>query len=162
MTPDTDAEFTKMDYESLSPEGKERYVRKKLQKLLDENRDGITKSVLLDKTPFGRKTIDKHLERLVALNEAYVRRMGGTDVFYPNGRLLHSNAEWKTDLNGNTFKVTLLENISGQSVYLQDLEEDDYGESSKGGILIPRDDFDDFIEWLNSVSTEVEDFDERE
>lgn len=162
MTQDPDIEIEKVDYQSLPPDAKERYVFKRLQKLLHENREGVTKSEMLEETPFGRKTIDKHIERLVALNEAYVRRKGGTDIFYPNGRLLHSNAEWKTEVDGKTFKLTLLENISGQSIYLQDVEEDDYGESAKGGILIPRGDFDELVDWLDSVSSEVSEFDEQQ
>jgi hypothetical protein len=158
MTPDFNV--SEVDYQSLSPDAKERYVFKTIEKLLHENQDGITKSEIQDQTPFGRKTIDKHIERLVALNEAYVRRMGGTDVFYPNGRLLHSNAEWKAEFDGKTFKLTLLENISGQSIYIQDIEEDAYGESAKGGILLPREHFDQFLHWLEDVSMDMEEYDE--
>lgn len=160
MVQEVDLEISEDDYKQLSPDEKERFVFNTLKELVEENRDGITKSEILSVTPFGRKTIDKHLEKLVALNEAYVRRMGGTDVFYPNGRLLHSNAEWKDEIDGKTFRLTLLQNLNGQSIYLQDIEEDDFGEEAKGGILIPRNSFDDFIRWLEEKSEEVRQFDE--
>lgn len=160
MVQEFELDISEEEYKTLPPDEKERFVFETLKEVVSQNRDGVTKSEILSVTPFGRKTIDKHLEKLVALNEAYVRRMGGTDVYYPNGRLLHANAEWTEQINGKTFRLTLLQNLSGQSIYLQDIEEDDMGEEAKGGILIPRHAFDDFIDWLEVKSEEVKRFDE--
>lgn len=145
------------EYRSLSPDEKERYVFETLNKLLHINPEGITKSNIIDATNFGRKTIDKHLEKLVALNEGYVRRMGGTDVYYPNGRLLHSSINEKREINGKTFQAQHLENISGESIYLQELEQDKFGtEEVKGGLLISKTKFPQFVDWLNGVVSNME------
>lgn len=148
------------EYQDLSPDEREQFVFDTLSELIHENPEGLTRSDILDVTPFGRKTLDKHLERLVALNEAYVRRMGGTDVYYPNGRMLRPNSKWETEIGDELFRLTLLENISGRSIYLQEIEDGDYGEEAKGGLLISRDHFDSFIDWLNETRTEVKQFDE--
>jgi len=148
------------EYRSLSPDEKESYVFETLKKLLHTNPEGITKSDIIESTNFGRKTIDKHLEKMVALNEGYVRRMGGTDVYYPNGKLLHSGINQKQQINGKTFQAQQLENISGESIYLQELEEGKFGsEEVKGGLLIPKDKFHEFVEWLNEVVTNMEEND---
>ena len=148
------------EYKSLSPTEKEKYVFETLNKLLHANPEGITRSDILEATNFGRKTIDKHLEKLVALNEGYVRRMGGTDVYYPNGRLLHSSINEKREIDGKTFQAQHLENISGESIYLQELETDKFGsEEVKGGLLIPKTKFPQFVEWLNELTTHLEEND---
>jgi hypothetical protein len=147
------------EYKSLSPDAKEKYVRETLNELLHENPEGITRSDIRDVTPFGRKTIDKHLEKLVALNEGYVRRMGGTDVYYPNGKLLHGSEEAQ-QINGKTFKVKQLENISGESVYIQEVEQDKFGgEEVQGGLLIPKDEFSAFVSWLDDLEAGMEETD---
>lgn len=147
------------EYRSLSPDAKEKYVFETLNELLHENPEGITRSDIRDVTPFGRKTIDKHLERLVALNEGYVRRMGGTDVYYPNGKLLHGSEE-SQQIDGKTFKVKRLENISGESVYIQEVEEDKFGgEEVQGGLLIPKDNFGAFVSWLDELEAGMENAD---
>lgn len=144
------------EYKSLEPEAKERYVSNTLNDLVHEHPDGLTKSDIQDLTPFGRKTIDKHLEKLVALNEAYVRRMGGTDVYYPNGRLLRPSTKVQKEIDGKTFRLTLLENVKGESIYVQEIKSDKFGEEVKGGLMVPRDDFEEFVEWLKNYEEEVE------
>lgn len=159
MASDQDFELVDKDYQSLSPDEKERYVFKVLKNILDGNPDGVTKSNIQDITPFGRKTIDKHLEKLVALNEGYVRRMGGTDVYYPNGRLLHSSVNEVREIDGKTFQVQHLESLSGESIYLQEIERDEFdGDVVKGGLLIPKSHFGDFVGWLSDL---VEDMEEK-
>ena len=145
------------EYKSLSPDAKEKYVFETLNELLHENPEGITRSDIQDVTPFSRKTIDKHLEKLVALNEGYARRMGGTDVYYPNGKLLHSSVDEKRQVNGKTFQVSHLENIAGESIYLQEVEEDKFGgDEVKGGLLVPKDEFSAFVSWLTEVEANME------
>lgn len=148
------------EYKSLSPEDKERYVFETLNEILHSNPEGLTKSDILEVTPFGRKTVDKHLEKIVALNEGYVRRMGGTDVYYPNGTLLHSSINEKREIDGKTFQAQHLENISGESVYLQEVEQDQFGtDEVKGGLLIPKEEFPQFVRWLNELVEHMEEKD---
>lgn len=148
------------EYQSLSPDEKESYVFETMNNLLHANPEGITKSDILEATNFGRKTVDKHLEKLVALNEGYVRRMGGTDVYYPNGKLLHSSINEKREINGKMFQAQHLENIAGESIYLQELEQDKFGsEEVKGGLLIPKHKFPQFVDWLNEVASHMEEED---
>ena len=145
------------EYKSLSPDAKEKYVFETLKKILHENPEGVTRSDIQEVTPFGRKTIDKHLEKLVALNEGYVRRMGSTDVYYPNGKLLHDSVNEKRKINGKTFQVKHLENISGESIYVQEVDVDDYGtEEVKGGLLIPKEEFGEFVSWLDELEAGME------
>jgi len=149
------------EYKSLSPDAKEKYVFETLNALLHENPEGMTRSDIQDVTPFGRKTIDKHLEKLVALNEGYVRRMGGTDVYYPNGKLLHDSVNEKRQINGKTFQVKHLENISGESIYIQEVEQDKFGgEEVKGGLLVPKDEFSAFVSWMNELEGSMEALDD--
>lgn len=157
MDSKTDFDISDEDYKSLSPDEKERYVFQTLKQIIDQNPDGVTKSEIQEITSFGRKTIDKHLEKYVALNEGYVRRMGGTDVYYPNGRLLHSSINEVREIDGKTFKAQHLESMTGESIYIQEIEPDEFDEEVvKGGMLIPKDVFQDFVDWLANLTETVE------
>lgn len=150
----------KEEYKSLSPDAKEKYVFETLNDLLHDNPEGLTRSDIQEATPFGRKTIDKHLEKIVALNEGYVRRLGGTDVYYPNGKLLRDSVNDKRQINGKTFQTKHLENISGESVYIQEVEQDKFGEEEvKGGLLVPKEDFSEFVSWLAEIEQNLEEMD---
>lgn len=155
MVPDIDMDED--EYKSLSPDKKENYVFETLNEILHDHPEGLTRSDIQEITPFGRKTIDKHLEKLVALNEGYVRRRGGTDVYYPNGKLLRDGVNDRIELNGKTFQIKHLENVSGKQIYLQELEDDKYGsEQVKGGLLIPEELFFDFVDWLENAVDKME------
>lgn len=153
----SEIEFDEEEYRSLPPDKKEKRVFQTINSLLHNHPEGLTRSDIQEVTPFGRKTIDKHLEKLVALNEGYVRRRGGTDVYYPNGKLLHDGVNDKKELNGKTFQIKHLENVSGKLVYIQEIEDDEYGsEQVKGGLLIPQNMFSDFTTWLREAADKME------
>lgn len=150
-------EFDEEEYKSMAPDAKENFVFETLNELLHEHPEGLTRSDIQEVTPFGRKTIDKHLEKLVALNEGYVRRRGGTDVYYPNGKLLRDGVNEQKEIGGKTFQIKQLENVSEELVYIQEVEEDRHGtEQVKGGLLIPHNLFHRFVEWLDGVANEME------
>lgn len=153
----TEIDFDEEEYKSLPPNKKEKWVFEALDKILHNHPEGLTRSDIQEITPFGRKTIDKHLEKLVALNEGYVRRRGGTDVYYPNGTLLRDGVNDRRNFDGKRFQIKHLENVTGKLVYIQEIEDDEYGsEQVKGGLLIPQEMFSDFARWLQQIAEKME------
>jgi hypothetical protein len=152
---DSTLAFRKDDYADLPPNQQERFITGALRELIGEHPDGLARAELLKKVPFGRRTLDRHLIRLAALNEVRVEARGQTDVVYPNGRPVDEDAVFEWELTSTTLRVTFLRRFHDEYyVHIQTIDEDEYGPLTTGGILLTEDDFGQLLDVLEELQTE--------
>jgi hypothetical protein len=148
-TPET---LSKEGYLELPPHERGHYLREKIMETLELNEDtGVSVSALEEKLPFDRRAIQKHLEVLTHTNAAYADEVGPTKLYFPNERAVHSNYDRKTNLNGREFGFSVVDNKLGHFVLIKEIKEKDIG----GGILVPVDHFDEFVNELQSVKEAI-------
>ena len=105
----------KEDYLGLPPHEQERYVERQIKEILHRNKNGITISVVNEKTPFTRPTIIKHLERFVSAREGFKRKMGNTYIYFPNWHAEYPESIVKEHIeDGRYFKRNLLNKNFGE------------------------------------------------
>lgn len=150
---DTPETLDKELYLELPPDERGHYLREKIQETLELNhRDGVTVSDLADNLPFDRRAIQKHLEVLTHTNVAYLIERGPTKLYFPNERAMHSGFDDEISVNGSDFGVSEIQNKLGHFILVQEKKEGELG----GGILVPFDKFNIFLDELGSVWEEIE------
>lgn len=133
----------KKKYLGLSPQDQEGYIAKKIKEILEINPNGVTIPDIVEKTPFTRPTVIKHLEKMVSSREAYKIKVRNFAIYYHNGQVVHPELTIKKEtLDGTTFRGSFLNNNFGKFVYVEDLK----GSGVSGGsILIKRESMEDFL-----------------
>jgi len=128
----------------MSPYERERYTREVIRRTLEMNPDGVTVSELEKVLPFGRKAIEKHLLALTTANEAYTEVRGATVIYYSNTAGIVENTRKAVELGGYKYELSVVRNKRGEFVLVRQIEGDD----TVGGIVIPKSEFNRFIEFL--------------
>jgi len=144
-----------IEYTKLDPDARERYVEGMIKETIMLNKDGVSVPQLLEALPFSRKVIEKHLERLVAVNEAYLKEYGRTKVYFPNSRAIHPLAELEVKVGGKSFRSVLIDNMLGKFVYIQEYETGVYGKEVKGGLMVPTSAFKQFVDFISTVERNI-------
>lgn len=154
--------FKKRQYDNLSGDDKNKFIRHILIELLKDNPNGITANQLEMFLPFDVKTIRKHLEYLTAIRESYSIQIGRTYVYYPNGKLARFANFEDIEIGSKYYSFFDIKNQYGNFVYLQEKEKDVYNTFKvTGGLLVEKEKVADFISrldmFLNKISSrEVE------
>ena len=145
------------EIKSLRPKDREAYISKLTLDILQLNASkGITIPELVNKTKVSRITIAKHLNRLVAIREAYCVSRGKLTIYYKNGRVVHQTNMKDTYLNDRIYSFFRLKNEDGDFIYIQEKEQDRYNKIIvKGGILVRDQDFLKFLSELQSFALKV-------
>ena len=142
------------EYRSLAPQLRERYVYGAIREIVKMNPNGVTLAQIITRVPFDRKTVSKHLEKLVAVNEAFTKSFGNTIAYYPNNRAIHPSSDEILSIGKKTFRFILIDNPLGKAFYVQEVVRDASGEEVKGGLIIPLSDLNEFMD-------EIKEFRER-
>ena len=139
-------------FNKLPPAERKRHIRTILLKTVNKNPKGITITGLIKLTGFGDKTIAKHIEYLSATREIYKLEFGAkSTIYYPNGRLMHSNTD-EYEIGEKYYNFSFLRSPFGDFLYIQEKEKDEYNTFTvKGGLVIRKDDVQEFIEKLQGV-----------
>lgn len=149
-------QFKIKEYEKLSPEDKNRFIRTALTMILKANPRGLTVSQVGQVLPFDIKTLHKHLEYLTAIREAYSILIGKTYVYYPNGKLEHYSNFENVELGSRVYTFFGLSNFFGEYIYVQEKEKDAHNTYKvSGGLMIEKDKLNDFIQSLLSFESKV-------
>lgn len=145
------------EIKSLRPKDRDAYISKLILDILELNvSKGITIPEIVRKTKLNRITIAKHLNRLVAIREAYSVSRGKLTIYYKNGRIVHQTNMKDTYLKDRMYSFYRLKNEDGNFIYIQEKERDKYNRIVvKGGILIRDQDFMKFLSELQSFALEV-------
>lgn len=142
---------------SMSPKDRDRYMEQAILQILELNERGATVSEIEEATGFYRATITKHLNRLLAIREAFKIQRGILSIYYKNGKVVHAkNIEHKF-ANDKRYSFFRLVNEEGKAIYVQEKETNSFGTVRvKGGIIIKDEDFIEFMKALQNFMLEVE------
>jgi hypothetical protein len=131
--------------------------------ILRLNPQGATISEIIDATHLDRNTIAKHLNRLVAIREAYKIERGPVSIYYKNGKIVHVRTVEHSFANDKRYTFFRLQNDERKSVYIQEKETNSFGTVKvKGGIIIRDEDFPKFMKELQDFMIEVEEVESSE
>jgi len=145
--------LAKKEYLGLPPSEQERYVEKKIKEILKLNKNGVTIQTIVDKTPFTRPTVTKHLERLVSCREGFKRKFGNVSLYFPNNRAVYPDKTISFELdNKRKFIGSLINNNYGEFVFIEETG----GEGiSGGGFLVKKEEFIMFKEFIEKIYKEI-------
>lgn len=146
----------KSEYLKLPPSERELYVREILRQTVRMNMEGVTASMLTQKLPFDSRTIEKHLSILTCTNEIYSVKIGNTQLYLPNSIPMHHSKKQKFELTDREYTVYALQNRMGEFVFIQEKKKTEFTEEVGGGILIPLDSFEEFANFINKFSKEIQ------
>jgi len=142
---------------SMSPKDRDKYMEHVILEILRLNLQGATIPEIADATGLYRNTITKHLNRLVAIREAYKIERGAVSIYYKNGKVVHARSLEHSFANDKRYSFFRLINDEEKSVYIQEKETNSFGTIKvKGGIIIKDEDFLEFIKELQKFMVEIE------
>jgi DNA-binding transcriptional ArsR family regulator len=142
---------------SMSPKDRDKYMEHTILEILRLNAQGATISEISEATGLNRVTITKHLNRLVAIREAYRIERGSVSIYYKNGKISHDRTVEHSFANDKRYSFFRLINDEEKSVYIQEKETNTFGTVKvKGGIIIKDEDFFEFMKELQKFMLEVE------
>ena len=142
---------------SMSPRDRDKYMEHIILEILKVNPQGATISEIVEATNLNRITITKHLNRLVAIREAYRVERGSVSIYYKNGKVSHARTVEHSFANDKRYSFFRLINDDEKSIYIQEKETNAFGTVKvKGGIIIRDQDFFEFIKELQKFMLEVE------
>jgi len=143
-------------FKTMGPKDKERYTKTVLKKILELNPNGITAPQISRAIYFSRASVWNHLERLVMTREAYKLEFGKSTVYFPNGKMVHPIFQNNLEVGGKSYAFFFVRNNFGDFIYLQERKRDKLGFSNVcGGIILPLEKLEDFINKLSSAKKEV-------
>jgi len=127
------------EFRSLSRMRQSEYAEKVIMKLIEDNpQQGLTLQEVRNRTPFSISTISKYLDVLLAKRRIYKVSRGSIAFYFPNGIPLHQISEKEITGGKTSFRIALVQNNLGRTVYIQELETDSIGlKKVVGGITIP-------------------------
>jgi DNA-binding transcriptional ArsR family regulator len=142
---------------SMSPKDRDKYMEHTVLEILKLNPQGVTISEITDATGLNRVTITKHLNRLLAIREAYRVERGSVSIYYKNGKVSHARTVEHSFANDKRYGFFRLINDNEKSIYIQEKETNAFGTVKvKGGIIIRDQEFFEFIKELQKFMLEVE------
>jgi hypothetical protein len=127
------------EFRSLSRMRQSEYAEKVIMKLIEDTpQQGLTLQEVKNRTPFSISTISKYLDVLLAKRRIYKVSRGSIAFYFPNGIPLHQISEKEITGAKTSFRIALIQNNLGRTVYIQELETDSIGlKKVVGGITIP-------------------------
>ena len=148
---------TQQEVLSMSPKDRDKYMEHTTLEILTLNQKGVTVSEISEATGLYRNTVTKHLNRLVAIREAYKIERGNVAIYYRNGKVSHARNVEHSFANDKRFSFFRLINEEEKSVYIQEKETNNFGTVKvKGGVIIKDEDFVEFMKELQRFMLEVE------
>lgn len=156
--------YTGEEVNSLPPAERRRYFKQFLLDVMRLNPDGFTAAALVRALNqrglnYSKRTLEKHLDYLVLIREAYSKKHGPSTVFYLNGRLLWDKRDKQKNalnLGMKTYNFYELENPRGKFIIIQEKEKDGFNiETVTGGIVVPKDAFSEFLSHLGSFDEDM-------
>lgn len=142
---------------SMSPKDRDKYMEHTVLEILKLNPQGATISEITEATGLNRVTITKHLNRLLAIREAYRIERGSVSIYYKNGKVSHARTVEHSFANDKRYSFFRLTNDGEKSIYIQEKETNTFGTVKvKGGIIIKDEDSIEFMRELQKFMVEVE------
>lgn len=145
-----------LEFQKLSAQEKETYVKEVIRKTLDGNPHGITVTQLKELLPFDRRIIEKHLGIMKFTNEIYTVAIGSNVLYIPNHKALHEATAVSKKLGNHDYQVYTLQNRLGEFVVIQQRDARRDSQEITGGLQLPKKDFGEFISYLRKAKADME------
>jgi hypothetical protein len=145
--------YSKNEIEQIDVESRKDYYRMLLKQVLEQNPKGISVARISKLTGLNKKTIQSHLDFLVAVRDAYKWEYGPRSVvYYPNGRLAHPIIDEPVEIGGRFYTFRVMESDFGKLIHIQE-KKDEGGNvlTTVGGIVIHKEGLSKFIEELKQI-----------
>lgn len=121
--------------------------------------DGVSASDIADALGIASNTVLKVLRELEREREVYSRThsRGRSQVWYPNGRLIHPYLELFKEIRGKPYRISVQESRTGPLVQVQERSFSLlHGERVEGAIFVEYEALDQLIDGLNEMKTRYE------
>jgi DNA-binding LacI/PurR family transcriptional regulator len=148
--------LSEAEYQKLSPADKEVYIKEILRKTLEKNPEGITIRQLTKEFTFDRRIIEKHLEVMQFTNEIYTIKLGSNKLYIPNHKAMHEATSHFARFGHHEYQVYTLRNRLGNFVIIQQRKASKESQEITGGLQIPLEDYDKFVDYLKRTITDME------
>jgi len=145
--------YSKKEIEQIDLESRKDYYRMLLKQILEQNPKGISIASIVKITGLNKKTVQSHLDFLVAVRDAYKWEYGPKSVvYYPNGRLAHPIIDEPIEIGGRFYTFRVMDGDFGRLIHIQE-KKDEGGNvlTTVGGIVIHREGLSKFIEELEQI-----------
>jgi hypothetical protein len=144
------------EYQKLSPQDKEAYIKEVIRKTLQLNSSGLTVSQLKDALPYDRRIIEKHLAIMKYTNEIYTVKLGSNVLYIPNHKAMREATSVSKRFGQFEYQVFTLKNRLGEFAVIQQRNATKESQDVMGGIQMPLDDFPEFVSYLRKTITDME------
>jgi len=130
--------LSKEKLEQDSPRNREMYADDIILEFLDRKPNGVSITQIVSRTKLARNTVNRHLERLVAIGKIGKRDFGHLALYFKGGYVDEESEEKYEFSNERRFVFQLVNRgIEGNYIYIQQREVGPFREEKvTGGIMI--------------------------
>ena len=144
------------EYQKLSPQDKESYIKEIIRKTLLLNPSGLTVSQLRESLQYDRRIIEKHLAIMKYTNEIYTVKLGSNVIYIPNHKAMREATSSSKRFGQYEYQVYTLKNRLGEFAVIQQRNATKESQDIVGGIQMPLGDFPEFVSYLRKTITDME------
>jgi predicted transcriptional regulator len=148
--------LSETEYQKMSPQEKETYIKEVLKKTLQLNPHGLTVTQLRDALQYDRRIIEKHLAIMKMTNEVYTVTLGSNVLYIPNHKAMREATSQTRRFGDYEYQVFTLKNRLGDFVVLQQKNIKKDSQDIAGSLQLPLKDFKDYVEYLRKTITDLE------
>ena len=140
-----------------APKEKERYAEDIILEFLDRNPNGVSITQIVSRTKLARNTVNRHLEKLVAIGKIKKRDFGHLALYLKGGYIDEENGEKHEFLDDRRFSFDIVNRgVEGNFVYVQQRELGPFMEEKvTGGIMIDVKDAEKFSKLFHTYALKM-------
>ena len=111
--------LSETEYQKMSPQEKETYIKEVLKKTLQLNSNGLTVTKMPDTLQYDRRIIKKRLVIMKVTNEVYTVTLGVEHFSMPNNKAIREATSQSKKFRDDEYQVYTLKNRLGEFAVLQ-------------------------------------------
>lgn len=140
-----------------TPKEKERYADDIILEFLDRNPNGVSITQIVSRTKLARNTVNRHLEKLVAIGKIKKRDFGHLALYLKGGYIDEESEEKHEFSDDRRFSFNIVNRgVEGNFVYVQQRELGPFmDEKVTGGIMINVKDAEKFSKLFHTYALKV-------
>ncbi|MGA2199840.1 MAG: hypothetical protein ABSG45_07870 [Nitrososphaerales archaeon] len=145
-----------IEYQKMSPQEKETYIKEVLKKTLQLNAHGLTVTQLKDALAYDRRIIEKHLAIMKVTNEVYTVTLGSNIIYIPNHKAMREATSQSRKFGDYEYQVYTLRNRLGDFAVIQQRNIRKASQDIAGSIQLPLADLPEFVNYLRKTLVDME------
>jgi len=140
-----------------APRGREVYADDIILEFLGRNPSGVSITQIVSRTKLARNTVNRHLEKLVAVGKAKKRDFGHLALYSKGGHVYEKSEEKHEFSNDRRFVFQLVSRgVEGNYLYVQQRELGPFMEEKvTGGVMIDVKDAEKFSKLFHTYAARV-------